>query len=101
MKYYHYSANQDHCFIYLFSTDGEYLGNLTLHKEISSLNLKKPFGLTIDSNGFIYILLTDDHCICIFDKIGNCTCCFEPDNQLKFLHGIAIGPNGNIYVSNI
>ena len=57
-----------------------------------------------------FILLADsytninNHCISIFDKIGNCTYCFgskgSNDDQFKFPHGIAIGTENNIYVSD-
>ena len=88
-----------HC-IYIFTLDGHYVNNITLRKGIGSLELKYTCSITTDSNGFILLADTNNHCISIFDKIGNCIHCFESDDQFKFPHGMAIAPNGNIYVSD-
>ena len=88
-----------HC-IYIFTLDGHHVNNITLHKGTESLKLKYPCSITTDSNGFILIADTSihDQCISVFDKIGNCIHCFEFDYH--FPRGIAVGPNGNIYISD-
>ena len=94
-------ADWEHHSIYMFTLDGHYVNNIAL---TGSLKLKKPCSLTTDSSGFILLTDTINHCISIFDKIGNCIYCFgskgSNDGQFKFPHGIAISPNGNIYVSD-
>ena len=94
-----------HC-VYIFTLGGHYIGKITLRMEIGRLELKEPCSLITDSNGYILIADTSayNHCISIFDKIGNCICSFGSkgtnDDQFKFPRGIAIGPNGNIYISD-
>ena len=94
-----------HC-IHTFTLDGHYIKNMTLCKETGSLQLKDPCSINTDSNGFILLADTsiNNHYISIFDKIGNCIYCFgskrSNEDQFKFPHGIAIGPNNNIYVSD-
>ena len=94
-----------HC-IHIFSLDGHYIKNITLRKETGRLQLKDPCSITTDSNGFIVLADTSphNHCVSIFDKIGNCIYCFgskgSNDDQFKFPRGVAIGPDNNIYVSD-
>ena len=90
---------QHHC-IHIFALDGQYIGNITLHKRSGShQELNTPCIITTDSNGFILIADTSNHCISIFDKHGNYLHCFGSD-QVKYPRGIAVGPNGNLYVSD-
>ena len=90
--------------IYIFTLDGHCINEMTLHTQTGRVELKNACSLTMDSNGYIFIADTDSHCISIFDKIGNCISHFgskgSNDDQFKFPRGIAIGPNGNIYISN-
>ena len=94
-----------HC-IHVFSLDGHYVGNITLHVQTGRLELKDPCSVTTDSNGYILIADSsmDNPCIYIFDKIGNCISCFgskgSDDGQFKFPRGLAIGGNDHIYVSD-
>ena len=94
-----------HC-IHIFSPDGHYIKNMTLRKETGILQLKDPCSITTDSNGFILLADTStyNHCVSVFDKIGNCIYCFgskgSNDNQFKFPRGITIGPDNIIYVSD-
>ena len=94
-----------HC-IHVFTLDGFYAHKMSICKGIVRLNFQYPCSITTDSNGFILIADTStyNHCISIFDTIGNCICCFgskgSNDNQFKSPRGIAIGSNGNIYVSD-
>ena len=91
------AADWEHGFIYVFTLDGHYINKI---KETTSLKLNKPCNLTTDSNGFIILPDSDNHSICIFDRIGNCIHYFESDHQLKFPCGIAIGCDGSIYISD-
>ena len=88
--------------------DGLYVGNITPHVQTGRLEVKDPCSITTDSNGYILIADTScnmhNHCIYIFDKIGNCICCFgskgSDDGQFKFQCGVAISANDHIYVSD-
>ena len=94
-----------HC-IYIFTLDGFYANKMSIHKGIGGLALQFPCSITTDPNGFILIADTStyNHCVSIFDMIGNCICCFgskgSNDNQFKSPRGIAIAPNGNIHISD-
>ena len=88
-----------HC-MYIFTLDGHYVNRIALCKGTDDLELKYPCSITTDSNGFILMADTSNHCISIFDKIGNYLHCFESDYQFKFPHGIAIGQNNYMYVSD-
>ena len=93
-------------YIYIFTPDGFYANKMSIRKGIGGLALQFPCCITTDSNGFILIADTStyNHCVSIFDMIGNCICCFgskgSNDNQFKSPRGIAIAPNGNIHVSD-
>ena len=89
---------QHHC-IHIFALDGHYIGNMTLYKRTGNQELNTPCIVTTDSDGFILIADTCNHYISIFDKHGNCIHSFGFD-QVKFPRGIAVGPNGNLYVSD-
>ena len=94
------------CCVCIFTLGGHYIGNISLRMETGRLELRDPCSLTTDSNGYILIADTSmyNHCISIFDKIGNCICSFgskgSNDGQFKFPRGIAVGCNGNIYISD-
>lgn len=60
-----------------------------------------PCCITTDSSGFILIADTRNHCIFIFDRIGNCICRLESYDDFRSPQGIAIAPNDDeIYVSD-
>ena len=89
-----------HC-LRIFTLDGHCNNNMSLSKlGIGSLELKYPCSITTDSSGFILIANTSNHCISIFDKFGNFIHYFESDDPFKFPHGIIVGPNDNIYVTD-
>ena len=88
-----------HC-MYIFTLDDHYVNSIVLCKGTESLELKRPCSITTDSDGFILLADTSNHCISIFDKIGNCTYYFKSNDLFKFPFGIAISPNGKIYVSD-
>ena len=96
---------ENHC-IHVFTLNGFYAKKMSMCKEISGLQLQCPCSITTDSNGFIFIAdtTTYNHCISIFDMMGNCIYCFgskgSRDNQFKSPRGIAIGFNDNIYIAD-
>ena len=93
-----------HC-IYIFSTeDGRYIDNMTL-KGTDNLSLeRKTFSFTADSDGFILMADTTNHCISRFDNIGRCLSLIgsegSNDDEFKYPSAVAIASNGNIYVSD-
>ena len=95
------AADWGHHCICIFSIDGQYVNDITLHTEDGSLELKKPCSLTTDSDGSILITDLDDHCVSIFDEFGECICCFgSKDDEADYPHGLALDPGGSIYVSD-
>ena len=57
-----------------------------------------------DESGLILVADTGNHRVSIFDKEGSCVHCFGSpgleDGQFSHPRGIAISPNGSIYVSD-
>ena len=68
------------------------------------VQLKEPCSVNTDSDELFLIADTCNHCIIICDEIGNCMYCFRSKGsdvgEFNHQHGIAMGPNGNIYVSD-
>ena len=67
------------------------------------LELKKPCSIATDSKNGILITYLDDHCVSIFDETGDRICCFgsEGSELVDYSqYGIAIGPDGTVYVSD-
>ena len=92
-----------HC-IYVFSTDGHYIDNMTL-KDTDNLSLElKTLSFTTDPDGFILMADTTNHCISRFDNTGNCLCFIGSEgsnnDEFKYPSAVAIASNGNIYVSD-
>ena len=95
------AADWEHHCIYVFSTDGQYVNDITVYTEDGSLELKKPCSLTNDSDRSIVITDLDDHCVSIFDEFGDRICCFgSQDDETDHPHGIAVDAGGSIYVSD-
>ena len=90
-------ANYNNDCITNFTLDGTYVGRFDKGQ------LRRPIGLTTDLHGFI--LVTDaNHRVTIFDKDGVYVSHFGSNGsvigQFSNPYGIAISPNGNIYVAD-
>ena len=81
-----------------FRLDGTYVGRFDKGQ------LNYPIALTTDVLG--YVLVTEDgtHRVTVFDQDGTCVCQFgsngSANGQFSNPRGIAISPNGNIYVTD-
>ena len=90
-----------HC-IYTFTLDGEWTNTFTT-KAAGSVQLKTLCSVTTDSDGVIFITDTCNHTVLIFDEFRFMYCFGSQgsdDGELNYPHGIAIAPNGSIYVSD-
>ena len=90
-------ANCSNNCIISFTLDGTYVGRFDKGQ------LSGPIGLTTDLHGFI--LVTDaNNCVTVFDKDGVCVSHFgsngSANGQFSDPYGIAVSPNGNIYVAD-
>ena len=100
------AADWGHHCIFVFSIDGHCINKITPNVENGRLELRDRCSVTTDSNRFIVVADTSmhNHRIYVFDKLGNCMCCFgsrgKKNVQFKFPHGIAIGSNDHIYISD-
>lgn len=80
-----------------FTLDGENVGKFRLQGECKGL--KNPHSIFIDVNGFV--LVTDSKSyISVFDHTGTFTHSFGSTGNSNYPNGIALGSNGNIYVSD-
>ena len=93
--------HSDHC-ICAFTLDGHYVGKFGTPGS-SRGELRGPF-LTTDLNGFIIVAECSNNRVSIFDKYGNHVHCFgsngTANGQFSFPFGVAVSPNGRIYVSD-
>ena len=91
-----------HC-IYTFTLDGQCTNTFTT-KAVGTVQLKEPCSVTVDSDGLILIAGTYNHTVFVFDELGNSMYCFgsqgSDDGEFNHPHGIAIAPNGSIYVTD-
>ena len=94
-------ADMDHHCIYTFTLDGNYVSKFASYGSVKG-QLCGPRNLTTDLYGFILVADTNNHRVSIFNKDGKFIYCFGSSDDGKFNrpHGIAISPNGNIYVSD-
>ena len=96
-------ADWRHHSMYIFTLNGNYIDQVAIQKG-TDVQLKEPCSITTDSDGFILMTEFSNHCITIFDEIGNCIRSFgsEGSGNGKFNHphGIAVAPNGAIHVIN-
>ena len=97
-----------HC-IYTFTLDGNYVGKFssqgrwlsnpyrfTLTTDWHRGQYSQPVSLTTDICGFI--LVVDNAHVSIFDKDGNFINCFGSEYIFSSPRGIALAPNGDIYI---
>ena len=90
-------ANSGSNCITSFTLDGTCVGRFNKGQ------LNYPIGLTTDLNGFL--LVTDNnHRVSVLDKDGVCVCHFgsygSANGQFSSPYGIAVSPNGNIYIAD-
>ena len=92
-------ADYSHHCIYTFTLDGNYVSKFANMDQLSA-----PYGLTTDLYGFILVAEYGNNHVSIFNKDGNFIHAFgsygSDDGKFKRPRGIAISPNGNIYVSD-
>ena len=88
-----------HC-IYTFTLDGQCTNTFTTR----AAQLKAPCSVTTYSDGLILITDTYNHTVLIFDETGKFMYYFgskgSDDGEFNHPHGIAIAPNGSIYISD-
>ena len=91
----------NHC-IYSFTLDGHYVGKFGAHGSGRG-QLNRPLLIT-DLNDFIIVAEYNNHRVSVFDTDGNCIHCFgsygSANGQFNGPYGIAVSPNGSIYVSD-
>ena len=79
-----------------FTLDGAYVGRFDIGQ------LSAPIGLTTDMHGFVLVTEDINHHVTVFDKDGVHVCsfgsCGSALGQFSYPRGIAVSPNGNIYV---
>ena len=99
-----------HC-IHAFKLNGEYIGNFATPGSGNFATpgsgggqFNDPHGLTTDLHGFVLVADSSYHRVSIFDKAGNFIRCFgcygNEDGKFIYSYGIAVSPNGDIYVSD-
>lgn len=97
-----YGYDYYNCHISVFTLDGSFLS--TFGRKIPGLpgGFKDLCGLVIDKYGFIFV--TDSSSIVVFDQHGNFIHSFGFEGSsmsiFKCWSGIALSPNGSIYVCN-
>ena len=57
-------------------------------------------GLAIDKHGFVLMADNGDRRVTVFDQDGICICHFGYDSVDDAFYGIAVSPNGDIYVTD-
>ena len=73
---------------------------MTLCTGNDTLELKKPCSIATDSDNGILITDLHDHCVSIFDETGDRIFVLDSELVDHSQHGIAIGPDGTVYVSD-
>ena len=85
-----------------FTLDGHYVGKFGTYGSDRG-QLSDPL-LTTDLNGFIIVADYNNDHVSVFDRDGNCMHCFgssgSANGQFNGPYGIALSPNGSIYVSD-
>ena len=91
-------ANSGNNCITSFTLDGTYVGRFDKGQ------LSHPIGLTTDVLGYVLVTENGTHCVAVFDQDGACVHQFgsngSANGQFSSPYGIAVSPNGNIYVAD-
>ena len=89
----------DHC-IYTFTLDGNYVSKFATQGSTRG-QLSFPISITVDLYGFILIADNGNNLVSIFNKDGKFIHCFgSDDGTFNNPRGIALSPNGNVYVTD-
>ena len=86
-------TDYSHNCIFTFTLDGQDLGRMRLSGSKQSLN--NLYGLVTDLNGFVLVIDCNQY-VSVFDHLGKFVHCFGNSKRHPF--GIALSPNGKIYV---
>ena len=97
-------ADHSNSCIYTYTLDGHYVGKFSTPAGSGRGQLQYPYSLTTDLSGFIIVADTHNHRVSIFDKDGKCIHSFgsngSTNGQFSSPYGIAVSPNGSLYVSD-
>lgn len=95
-------ANGFNSCISIFTLEGIYISEFGKHGHMRG-DLSGLIGLTIDRYGYIFITESGIKHVLIFDKDGVFVHCFGHSNVVfgMFYYGIALSPNGSVYVSDM
>ena len=88
----------NHC-ISIFTLDGNYVKSFGTYGANKG-QLSYPSSLTIDINGFILVTESGNNRVSIFDMDGVFVHCFESSTPFSLLRGIALHPNGGVYIGD-
>ena len=81
-----------------FTLDGTFVGRFNKGQ------LSYPMELTTDVLGYVLVTENDTNRVVVFDQDGACVCQFgsngSANGQFSNPRGIAVSPNGNIYVAD-
>ena len=92
-------ADYNNSCISSFTLDGAYVGKFDKGQQLSH-----PAGLTTDMCGFVLVTESSNNRVSVFNKDGDFVCYFgsngSANGQFSALRGIAISPNGNIYIAD-
>jgi len=95
-------ADSGHHCIFTLTLDGKLVSKIEI--DGSSEKRSSPRCLAVDVDGFVLVSDFANHNVSIFDKEGKLIQLFGSEGrgsgQLKFPHGVAISPNGKIYVGD-
>ena len=96
-------ADRGHHCIVILTLGGFYVN--TIGTEVSGKGkLEFPLSITTDLCGFIFVTLEVEDCAFIYDQYGSFVYSIgykdSPNGGLSCPSGVALNPNGNIYISD-